>query len=235
MAKLQWDEQGKRLYETGTSKGALNVRGAGKVVAWNGLTKVTESPEGAEETALYADNIKYLSLTSAENFKGTIEAYTYPDEFMAADGSAMIAPGVTIGQQTRKTFDLAYRTEVGNDEDGTDHGYKIHIIYNAKVAPSERAYETINDSPAAITFSWAFTTTPIQVEGFKPTSYFVFDSTKVPAATMKALEDMVYGTAEKEPKIPSPTEILELIKDITTTTTTTTTSTTTTTTTQSQG
>lgn len=226
MPKLTWDETGKRLYETGTSKGVLFTRNAQGVsqagVAWNGLTKVTESPEGAEETALYADNQKYLSLTSQENFKGTIEAYTYPDEFMACDGSAEVAPGVVIGQQTRKPFDLAYRTEVGNDTEGIDFGYKLHLIYNAKVSPSERAYETINDTPAAITFSWGFSTTPVNVEGHKPTSYFVIDSTKVTPAIMKSIEDLVYGTEALPPKMPTPEELLALLAPTTTTTTTTT-------------
>lgn len=229
MPALVWDAEGKREYETGTSKGVLGSRNAKgdklSAVAWNGLTKVTESPEGAEETALYADNIKYLSLTSAENFKGTIEAYTYPDEFGVHDGSAEVAPGVTIGQQTRRPFDFAYRTEVGNDTEGQDYGYKLHLIYNAKVQPSERAYETVNDSPAAITFSWGFTCTPVQVPGFKPTSYFVFDSTKTPAALMEAIESKIYGDESSEPMIPTPTELMAMLKTYTTTTTTTTTTT----------
>lgn len=216
MPKLTWDQNGKRIYETGTDHGVLYLQdndGAFQTgVAWNGLTKVSEAPEGAEETALYADNVKYLSLYSAENFKGTIEAYTYPDEFAIADGSAEIAKGVVIGQQTRRPFGLVYRTIKGNDIKENDYGYKIHIIYNAKVSPSSRDYETVNDTPGAITFSWAFTTTPVQVEGFKPTATFVVDSTAVDAAKLKALENMLFGTEEAEPKMPTPEELIALIK-----------------------
>lgn len=216
MPKLTWDQNGKRIYETGTDHGVLYLQdndGAFQTgVAWNGLTKVSEAPEGAEETALYADNVKYLSLYSAENFKGTIEAYTYPDEFAIADGSAEIAKGVVIGQQTRRPFGLVYRTIKGNDIKENDYGYKIHIIYNAKVSPSSRDYETVNDTPGAITFSWAFTTTPVQVEGFKPTATFVVDSTAVDAAKLKALENMLFGTDEAEPKMPTPEELIALIK-----------------------
>lgn len=216
MPKLTWDQNGERTYETGTDHGVLylqdNEGGFQTGVAWNGLTKVSEAPEGAEETALYADNVKYLSLYSAENFKGTIEAYTYPDEFAIADGSAEIAKGVVIGQQTRRPFGLVYRTIKGNDIKENDYGYKIHIIYNAKVSPSSRDYETVNDTPGAITFSWAFTTTPVQVEGFKPTATFVVDSTAVDAAKLKALENMLFGTEEAEPKMPTPEELIALIK-----------------------
>lgn len=231
MPKLTWDETGKRLYETGTDKGVLypgKGNGYSTGVAWNGLTKVTESPEGAEETALYADNQKYLSLTSAENFKGTIEAYTYPDEFAQCDGSAEIVPGAMIGLQTRRPFGFAYRTIVGNDTENEDFGYKLHIVYGAKVAPSERAYETINDTPNAITFSWGFTTTPVSVEGFKPTAYFVLDSTKVPTDIMKKIEDVLYGTDSEQPTLPTPSNLVALLKGQTTTTTTSTTTTTTT-------
>lgn len=216
MPKLTWDQNGERTYETGTDHGVLylqdNEGGFQTGVAWNGLTKVSEAPEGAEETALYADNVKYLSLYSAENFKGTIEAYTYPDEFAIADGSAEIAKGVVIGQQTRRPFGLVYRTIKGNDIKENDYGYKIHIIYNAKVSPSSRDYETVNDTPGAITFSWAFTTTPVQVEGFKPTATFVVDSTVVEPAKLKALEDMLFGTAEVEAKMPTPEELITMLK-----------------------
>ena len=216
MPKLAWDQNGKRVYETGTDHGVLYLQdndGALQTgVAWNGLTKVSEAPEGAEETALYADNVKYLSLYSAENFKGTIEAYTYPDEFAVADGSAEIAKGVVIGQQTRRPFGLVYRTIKGNDIKENDYGYKLHIIYNAKVSPSSRDFETVNDTPGAITFSWAFTTTPVQVEGFKPTATFVVDSTAVDPTKLKALEDMLFGTEAVEPKMPTPEELISMIK-----------------------
>lgn len=216
MTKLTWDQNGSRVYETGTDHGVLylqdNDGALQKGVAWNGLTKVSEAPEGAEETALYADNVKYLSLYSAENFKGTIEAYTYPDEFAVADGSAEIAKGVVIGQQTRRPFGLVYRTIKGNDIKENDYGYKIHIIYNAKVSPSSRDFETVNDTPGAITFSWAFTTTPVQVEGFKPTATFVVDSTAVDTKKLKTLEDMLFGTAEVEAKMPTPEELIKMIK-----------------------
>ena len=216
MPKLTWDKNGTRVYETGTDRGVLYLQGADGVlqtgVAWNGLTKVSEAPEGAEETALYADNIKYLSLYSAENFKGTIEAYTYPDEFAVADGSAEIAKGVVIGQQTRRPFGLVYRTVKGNDVQENDYGYKLHIVYNAKVSPSSRDFETVNDTPGAITFSWAFTTTPVQVEGFKPTATFVVDSTAVDPTKLKALEDMLYGTEAEEAKMPTPEELIAMIK-----------------------
>ena len=199
MAKLTWDETGKRLYETGVSKGVLYPIQTGNVytlgVAWNGLTAVSESPSGAEPNDLYADNIKYLSLRSAEDFGATIEAYTYPDEWMQCDGSAEIATGVVAGQQSRKMFGLCYRTELGNDTDGVDHGYKLHLIYAATASPSERSYQTINDSPEAITFSWEITTAPIEVgEGFKPTACITIDSTKADATKLAALEAILYGT-----------------------------------------
>ena len=216
MPKLAWDQNGTRVYETGTDHGVLYLQdtdGAFQTgVSWNGLTKVSEAPEGAEETALYADNVKYLSLYSSENFKGTIEAYTYPDDFAIADGSAEIAKGVVIGQQTRRPFGLVYRTVKGNDIKENDYGYKLHIIYNAKVSPSSRDYETVNDTPGAITFSWAFTTTPVQVEGFKPTATFVVDSTVVDPTKLKALEDMLFGTDAVEPKMPTPEELISMIK-----------------------
>lgn len=210
MSKLVWDNTGERLYETGVKNGVLYVQekgvyGAG--VAWNGLTAVTESPSGAEATPLYADDIKYLELMSAEEFGGTIEAYTYPDEFKACNGEAELVAGVTVGQQTRKVFGLCYRTTIGNDTEGNDHGYKLHIVYGARASVSEKAYATINDSPEAITFSWEFTTTPIAVEGFKPTSIITIDSTKVDATKLAALEAILYGSENAEAKLPTPAEI----------------------------
>lgn len=217
MAKLVWDKTGDRLYETGVKNGVLYIPTAGvysKGVAWNGLTAVTESPSGAEATALYADDIKYLSLMSTEEFGATIEAYTYPDEFAACDGSAELADGVTIGQQKRSTFGLCYKTTIGNDTDGNDHGYKLHIIYGAQAAPSEKAYATINDSPEAITFSWEITTTPVNVTGAKPTASLVIDSTKADPTKLAALEDILYGKdgdSATEPRLPLPDEIKTLM------------------------
>ena len=217
MAKLVWDKTGDRLYETGVKNGVLYIPTAGvysKGVAWNGLTAVTESPSGAEATALYADDIKYLSLMSTEEFGATIEAYTYPDEFAACDGSAELADGVTIGQQKRSTFGLCYKTTIGNDTDGNDHGYKLHIIYGAQAAPSEKAYATINDSPEAITFSWEITTTPVNVTGAKPTASLVIDSTKADPSKLAALEDILYGKDGEpgnEPRLPLPDEIKTLM------------------------
>ena len=217
MAKLVWDKTGDRLYETGVKNGVLYIPTAGvysKGVAWNGLTAVTESPSGAEATALYADDTKYLSLMSAEEFGATIEAYTYPDEFAACDGSAELADGVMIGQQKRSTFGLCYKTTIGNDTDGNDHGYKLHIIYGAMAAPSEKAYASINDSPEAITFSWEFTTTPVNVTGAKPTASLVIDSTKADPSKLAALEDILYGKdgePASEPRLPLPDEIKSLM------------------------
>lgn len=197
MAKIVWDETGKRFFETGVDHGVLYpIQANGqynKGVAWNGLTGVTESPSGAEATDLYADNIKYLSMRSAETFGATVEAYTYPDEFAECDGSANLVEGVVIGQQSRKIFGLSYRTQVGNDVDGQDHGYKLHLIYGATASPSEKAYATINDSPEAITFSWELATTPVNVTGFKPTASVTIDSTKADPACLKKLEDILYG------------------------------------------
>lgn len=195
---IAWDEQGKHYYETGIDHGVLYPMTEGayeKGVAWNGLTSVSESPEGAEVSAIYADNIKYLNLMSAEDFKGTIEAYTYPDEFAECDGSANLSgiAGITIGQQTRKKFGVCYRTKVGNDEDA-DKGYKIHIVYNCLASPSERSYETVNDSPEAITFSWEFSTTPVTVTGHKPTANVIVDSTKLDDTKLALLEAALYGT-----------------------------------------
>ena len=217
MAKLVWDKTGDRLYETGVKNGVLYIPTAGvysKGVAWNGLTAVTESPSGAEPTALYADDTKYLSLMSTEEFGATIEAYTYPDEFAACDGSAELADGVMIGQQKRSTFGLCYKTTIGNDTEGNDHGYKLHIIYGAQAKPSERAYATINDSPEAITFSWEITTTPVNVTGAKPTASLVIDSTKADPSKLAALEDILYGKdgePASEPRLPLPDEIKSLM------------------------
>ena len=214
MAKIVWDQTGERLYETGVKNGVLYIPTSGvysKGVAWNGLTAVTESPSGAEATAIYADDIKYLSLMSAEEFGATIEAYTYPEEFAECDGSAALATGVYIGQQTRKTFGLSYRTVVGNDTEGNDHGYKLHLIYGAMAAPSEKAYATINDSPEAITFSWEVTTTPVSVNGFKPTASITIDSTKADPTKLAALEAILYGDEETEPRLPLPDEIATLM------------------------
>lgn len=214
MSKLVWDQTGERLYETGVKMGVLYVQEAGaypKGVAWNGLTAVTESPSGAEATPLYADDIKYLNLMSAEEFGGTIEAYTYPEEFGVCDGTAALAEGVYLGQQPRKTFGMCYRTVVGNDTEMNDHGYKLHLIYGALAAPSEKAYATINDSPEAITFSWEFTTTPVNVDGFKPTACITIDSTKVDAEKLAALEAKLYGSESEEAMLPLPSEIATLM------------------------
>ena len=197
MARLAWDDTGKKLYETGIEQGVLypiNNQGVySPGVAWNGLTSVSESPSGAEATALYADDIKYLNLYSAEEFGATIEAYTYPDEFAACDGSAELATGVAVGQQARKVFGLAYKTLVGNDVDGQDHGYKLHLIYGAMCSPSQKQYQTVNDSPSAITFSWEVKTTPVNVPGLKPTATIVIDSTKVDDTKLANLEKKLYG------------------------------------------
>lgn len=222
MAKLVWDKTGERFYETGVKQGVLYIPTEGvysKGVAWNGLTAVTESPSGAEATALYADDIKYLNLLSTEEFGATIEAYTYPDEFAACDGSAELTKGVTIGQQKRSTFGLCYKTTIGNDTDGNDHGYKLHIIYGALATPSEKAYSTINDSPDAVTFSWEITTTPVNVAGQKPTASLVIDSTKADKTKLEALEAILYGkdpTSQEahdgvEPRLPLPDEIKTLM------------------------
>lgn len=218
MAKLVWDKSGERLYETGVSKGVLYLPDAQGAytngVAWNGLTAVTESPSGAEATPMYADDIKYVELRSAEEFGATIEAYTYPDEFGACDGSAEIVEnsGVTIGQQERKAFGLCYRTILGNDTKKDEYGYKLHLIYGATAAPSEKAYQTVNDSPEAITFSWEITTTPVEVPGFKPTSSITIDSTKVAAEKLAAIETLLYGGESAEAKLPTPEELITLLK-----------------------
>lgn len=218
MAKLVWDQTGERYYETGVKQGVLYPMQEGgtytKGVAWNGLTAVTESPSGAEATALYADDIKYLNLLSTEEFGCTIEAYTYPDEFAECDGSASLAAGVNIGQQKRKTFGLCYRTVLGNDVDNNDYAYKLHLVYGCLASPSEKAYSTINDSPDAITFSWEVTTTPVAVTGFKPTACITIDSTKANAEKLTALEAILYGGGETEARLPLPNEIATLMKTV---------------------
>lgn len=217
MAKLVWDQTGDRLYETGVSKGVLYpIQSDGaysKGVAWNGLSSVTESPSGAEANPIYADDMKYLNLLSAEEFSATIEAYTYPDEFAECDGSADIATGVSIGQQKRKIFGLCYRTVLGNDVDSNDHGYKLHLIYGCMAAPSEKAYTSINDSPEAITFSWEVSTTPVNVTGFKPTASITIDSTKAKKEKLTALEAILYGDESKEARLPLPNEIATLMSE----------------------
>ena len=211
---LVWDAVGERLYETGVDHGVLYIPDATGVYntgfAWNGLTTVTESPSGAEATPLYADNIKYLNLISVEEFGATIEAFTYPEEFAQCDGSASPEVGISIGQQTRSTFGLSYRTRVGNDLEGSDLGYKLHLVYGATAAPTEKAYATINDTPEAITFSWEITTTPVAVTGFKPTSVITIDSTKVDPAGLTALEALLYGAVATEPSLPLPDVLLAL-------------------------
>lgn len=217
MAKLVWNEAGKRLYETGVDRGVLYVSdGNGryqKGVVWNGLVSVNESPSGAEATPLYAGNVKYVELMSNEEFGASIEAYTYPEEFEQCDGSAELADGITIGQQPRKSFGLCYRTKIGNDTAGDEHGYKIHLIYGAKAAPTEKSYTTINDSPEAITFSWEITTTPIEVAGHKPTATLTIDSTKVTPTALTAIETKLYGDTTGEATLPTPAEILALIAE----------------------
>lgn len=215
MSKIVWDAVGEHTFETGVRNGVLYLKDAQGAystgVAWNGLTSVSESPEGAEATDLYADDIKYLTLMSAENFKATIEAYTYPVEFEECDGSATIAKGVVIGQQSRKPFGLCYRTAIGNDTDGNEHGYKLHIVYGCQASPSEKQYSTINDSPEAITFSWEVNTTPVNVTGKKPTATLIIDSTKADKAKLTALEAILYGADEVEPRLPLPDEIATLM------------------------
>lgn len=228
MAKLKWDQTSERVFETGTKQGILFVQNTDGTykdgVAWNGLTAVTESPDGAEPSDIYADDSKYLTLRSAETFGGTIEAYTYPDEFAACDGSATLVPGVHFGQQSRSSFGFSYKTVVGNDSAGNDFGYKIHLVYGASCSPSEKSYQTINDSPEAITFSWEFETTPIDfstVTGFsnyKPTSCITIDSTKLTTeagkAALTSLEEMLYGTDSTESKLPLPTDIITMFGNL---------------------
>ena len=215
---LIWDAAGKRLYETGVKKGVLYVQNDSgaypKGVAWNGLTGVTESPSGAESNPIYADDMKYLNMYSAEEFGATIEAYTYPDEFAECDGSSELVKGVTVGQQKRKAFGLCYRTVLGNDVTGEDYGYKLHIIYGAMASPSEKAYATVNDSPEAITFSWEVTTTPVNVANMKPTASLTIDSTKADASKLSALEAILYGSENTDPRLPLPDEIKTLMASI---------------------
>ena len=214
MAKLEWDKTGERLYDTGVDRGVLyvmdqaGVYGAG--VAWNGLTTVTESPSGAESNKQYADNMVYLNLLSAEDFGGTIEALTFPNEFGVCDGSADIAAGVSASQQPRRVFGFSYRTKIGNDIN-SELGYKIHLVYQALAAPSEQEHATINDSPEPLTFSWEFSTTPVPVTGFKPTSHLTINSTKTTTAKMASLEDLLYGTASVAAKLPTPAEVITLM------------------------
>jgi hypothetical protein len=213
--KFVWDQSGERLYEGGVSMGVVYPQVAGaypKGVAWNGLINVSEKPSGAESTPVWADNIKYLNLTSVEEFGATVEAYMYPDEFAVCDGTAEIAKGISIGQQTRKPFGLSYRTILGNDTEGAKYGYKIHLVYGAMAAPSEKGYSTESENPEAITFSWELTTTPVSVEGFEPTSVLTIDSTKVDADKLAALEAILYGSASEEARLPLPNEVAELFE-----------------------
>lgn len=211
---LVWDQEGQKLYETGVEKGVLfpaTSTGYGVGVAWNGLTNVTESPSGAEPTALYANNKKYGELMSAEEFAGTIEAYTYPDEYAPCLGYKVVAPGVYATQQARSAFGFSYKTLIGNDTEGTAHGYKLHIVYGAKSKPSEKANATVNDSPEAATMSWEFSTTPVAVTGCDPTAHLIFDSTKVDAEKLAALEAILYGSTTVDPRLPMPDEIINEI------------------------
>lgn len=210
---LTWDETGDRLYETGVDHGVLYIPTDGVYdtgFAWNGLTTVTESPSGAEPTPMYADNIKYLNMLSREDFKATIEAFTYPEEFEQCDGTASPEPGVALSQQRRKTFGMSYRTRIGNDVDQDDHGYKLHLIYGALAAPSEKAYATVNETPEAISFSWEISATEAPVTGYKPTALIVIDSTKVEPTALTSLEELLYGDGTAEPSLPSPDDLLAL-------------------------
>lgn len=215
MSKLVWDQSGKHLYETGVDHGVLYPIQTGGVyskgVAWNGLTAVTESPSGADVNDIYADNMKYLGLVGAEKFGATVEAYTYPDEFAECDGSVELVKGATIGQQNRKVFGMVYRTVIGNDVDGNEHGYKLHLIYGATAAPSEKAYNTINEDPEVITFSWELSTTPVNVTGHKPTASLTIDSTKADPTKLAELEKILFGDTETEPRLPLPDEIAQLL------------------------
>ena len=216
MAKLVFNQVGERLFETGVKNGVLYVMSDGNTygngVVWNGLTAVTEKPTGAEATNLYADDVKYVVIYGAEEFEATIEAYTYPEEFEQCDGSAELSKGVNVGQQTRKTFAFCYTTSLGNDTQGQDYGYKIHIIYGCKAKPSEKSYSTINDSPEAVTFSWDVSTVPVPVEGKNPTATVVIDSTRMDKQKLKTLEDKLYGTDSAEPTLPLPNEIKTLLQ-----------------------
>lgn len=221
MSKIEWDKTGEKVYELGTNQGVLfvcnNTGAYGKGVAWNGLTSVEESPEGGEPNAQYADNIKYLNIVSLEEYKATITAYTYPDEFEECDGSKTIASGITVGQQNRRMFGFSYRTNKGNDTEGMDYGYKIHLVYGCNAAPSSKNYETVNDSPEGMELSWEVSTTPVEItekvngEKLKPTSHLVFDSTKIDADVMKQIEDIIYGSETTESRLPLPDEIIALV------------------------
>ena len=216
MSKIEWDKNGERLFETGVKNAVVypmnsTTKKYDTGYAWNGVTGITESPEGAEATALYADNIKYLNLYSAEEFKATLEAYMYPPAFETLDGTAEIATGVNIGQQKRGVFGLSYRTEIGSDLDGNSHGYKLHLIYGCQASPSEKGFSTINDSPEAISFSWELTTTPVNVTGKTPTALVTIDSTKIDAKALEAIEAKLYGTDDVEPYLPLPDEIVEIV------------------------
>lgn len=214
MSKLVWDQAGQRTYETGVEQGALYLLESGAYVngeAWNGLISVTESPSGAEPTALYANDAKYLELMSNEEFGGTIEAYTYPDGFAKCNGSLELATGVRINQQTRATFGLVYKTLIGNDEKGNDYGYKLHLVYGAKASPSEKANNTVNESPEAATMSWEFSTTPVSVAGFKPTSHLEISSVTADAEKLKALEAVLYGSESEDARLPLPDEVATMM------------------------
>jgi hypothetical protein len=228
MTALSWDQVGDRLYETGVDRGVLFIPDGSGVYsngyAWNGLVTVTETPSGADANPQYADNIKYLNLLSLETFGGTIEAFTYPDEFQQCDGTATPQPGIAVGQQTRKTFGLCYRTRLGNDLEGPDHAYKLHLVYGALASPSQRQYGTINDSPAAITFSWDFQTSPVEVGTidsvpYKPTASIIIDSSKVDPTALAALEELLYGTAGTDPSLPTPHDAIVMMSGSVTTVT----------------
>lgn len=214
MALLEWDKTGERMFETGVDRGVLYLADATGAyntgVAWNGLVSVSESPSGAESNKQYADNRVYLNLISAEEFSGTIEAFTYPDEFMQCDGTATPSEGVYVGQQPRKSFGFSFRTKVGNDTDGNSHGYKIHLVYGAIASPSQKDYQTVNDSPEPITFSWEFNTTPVNVTGHEPTALITIDSTKVEKAALESLEALLYGAASTEASLPLPDDVFAL-------------------------
>lgn len=217
MSVLTWDEVGERRFETGVDHGVLYVRASDgsypQGVPWNGLTAVNEAPTGAEANAVYADNMKYLNLISAEEFEATIEAFTYPLEFEACDGSAEVAPGLTIGQQPRKTFGFAYRTLIGNDVEGTDLGEKIHLVYGALASPTEKARATVNDTPEATPFSWSVTTTPVPITGFKPSAKLTINSLEVAPDRYKDLKDAIYGTVATEAHLPTPSEVMAILED----------------------
>ena len=216
MAELKWDASGERFYEMGVRKGVLypvtNEGTYGNGVAWNGLTSIDETPDGAEANDMYADDIKYASLRSAETFGGTINAYMFPDEFYECDGSSMVVAGVYVGQQPRKKFGLSYQTQIGNDVQGEGLGYKLHLVYGATASPSERSYESINDSPEPIEMSWEFETTPAELDGYKNTSLITINSLKVDKGKLAALEKILYGSADAEPRLPSPTEVITMLK-----------------------